>query len=130
MARVTKFERDLRAAFSNAPREKVDLALALIRGDKDAAETGAGQRRIRECYNPPSKHDVLMHAIDACLETHGPECLGEVDMHDGPPFEYLNVGDSYTSTLFGSVQAGGFTSDATGILSRPIASKHRKDRQS
>lgn len=42
---------------------------------------------------------VALHAMDVLLGTHGVEALGPVDMHEGPPYEYLNTGDSYNTTL-------------------------------
>jgi hypothetical protein len=94
------FERDLHLAFGRHVDEaSIALALDLVRGHIDPRETKAGEARYRECYHPPSHHDMLMHALNAALETHGLEYIGEVDMHDGPPVEYLNAGDSYAVTL-------------------------------
>lgn len=42
---------------------------------------------------------VVLHAIDAVLGTYGVEPLGPVDQRRGPPFEYLNAGDTYATTL-------------------------------
>lgn len=42
---------------------------------------------------------VALHAINVILGTHGVESLGPVDHLYGPPYEYLNAGDPYTSTL-------------------------------
>lgn len=99
MSKPTKFETKLREAFPKLPSESIDLALRLIRGKADPLDTEAGQRRKAECYNDPGHHDLLMHALNALLETHGVEYVGEVDMHTGPPVEYLNTGDSYAWTL-------------------------------
>ena len=56
-----------------------------------------------KCYNDPFNSDswrrvLILHAIDQVMETYGVEPLGEVEM-DGPPYEYLNTGDSYVTTL-------------------------------
>jgi hypothetical protein len=39
--------------------------------------------------------DAINHMVDA----NGVEALGPVDMHEGPPFLYLNMGDPYVATL-------------------------------
>jgi hypothetical protein len=65
----------------------------------------------RNCYAPYSQREwrvtLALHAIDGVLGTYGVEALGDVDMetmedvdmHDGPPFQYCNTGDSYAATL-------------------------------
>ncbi len=60
-------------------------------------------RYVRSMYsNPFSSHmwrvTVVLHAIDEILGTYGVEPLGPVKM-SGPPYEYLNTGDSYATTL-------------------------------
>lgn len=102
MARVTKLETDLRRAFPDVDDKGIALALRLMRLQVDNAELEtipAVRRRIDECYHRPSRHDVTMHALNDILGTHGVEALGDIDMHDGPPFEYLNVGDPYVATV-------------------------------
>lgn len=102
MPRVTKLELALREAFSRAPTENVDLALALIQGrysDEQLDAIPAVVALRHSCYSEPWQHHKLMTALDSLLETHGCEYIGEVHMHDGPPVEYLNVGDSYTATV-------------------------------
>jgi hypothetical protein len=109
MARTTKFALALHAAFDRtAAGAAVAQALSLIacykRSDADDFRAAvmmfaAAQRRERECYNPPSKHDLLMTVLDDLLGTCGVEFIGPVNMRSGPPVEYLNVGDSYAATL-------------------------------
>lgn len=41
---------------------------------------------------------LALHAIDTLLGTYGVEPLGPVRMQ-GPPYEYCNMGDPYTTTL-------------------------------
>ncbi len=109
MARITKFATDLHTAFDRtATPSNVDRALELIRSYRhdtraefraNVLEYAPAVARERECYNPPSNHDLLTTVLDDLLGTCGREYIGEVDMHDGPPVEYLNVGDSYAATL-------------------------------
>jgi hypothetical protein len=65
----------------------------------DPLTVDAAMRLERQCFNPPSQHYLAMTALDALLGTHGVEYIGEVDMRDGPPVEYLNTGDTYAPTL-------------------------------
>lgn len=58
----------------------------------------------RSCYNDPFasqmwRTTMVLHAIDKIVGTYGVEPLGRVRMREGPPYEYLNAGDSYTTTL-------------------------------
>src|SRR5688572_26207947 len=101
MAKPTKFEINLRAAFERTVGpENVTTAIALIRGEAEPLEVSEAARKLeRQCYNPPGHHYLLMTALDDLLGTCGVEHIGEVNMHDGPPVEYLNTGDSYALTL-------------------------------
>ena len=54
---------------------------------------------LRSCYGRPSLVQMKLEAADELLEGFGVECAGEVDMRDGPPLEYVNMGDSYDLTL-------------------------------
>jgi hypothetical protein len=100
MSRVTKFEQRLRAAFErNVGKEAVDTALAIIARKVHPRTVPAAEQWERQCYNRPSLHELTMCALDSLLGTHGVECIGDVDMHDGPPVEYLNTGDSYAHTV-------------------------------
>lgn len=102
MPRVTKFETDLRAAFRNVDPANITLALLLINdrmSDDDLDSMPAVSELRRQCYNEPSKHHKVMTALDSLFDTCGVEHIGEVHMHDGPPIEYLNTGDSYAATV-------------------------------
>src|SRR4051812_21697573 len=97
---MTKFEQRLRAAFERTAGDaNCTKALAIIRGELDPRTVDAAQQLERQCYNPPGQHYLAMTALDSLLGTHGVETLGDVDMRDGPPVEYLNTGDTYAATL-------------------------------
>lgn len=101
MRRPTTFEVQLRAAFRDVAPDKVTLALRLMQGSYGDAELDTIPAVValkRRCYSEPNHHHKLMTALDSLLETHGVEYIG-VHMYDGPPIEYLNVGDAYTSTV-------------------------------
>jgi hypothetical protein len=59
---------------------------------------------VRSMYSDPYnsrtwRRTVALHAIDLALGTHGVEALGPVDMRSGPPYEYCNAGDTYSTTI-------------------------------
>lgn len=60
---------------------------------------------VRSMYsNPYSSHmwrvTVALHAMDVIIDTYGVESLGPPSGGNyAPPYEYLNTGDLYTSTL-------------------------------
>lgn len=96
-----KFNQSMYAAFERTQGpDAVKLAIKLIRGDvKPQDVSQAARDLIDRCYGRPKSHYLLMTALDDILGTCGTEYLGEVDMLDGPPVEYLNAGDTYTATL-------------------------------
>lgn len=61
-------------------------------------------RYARSCHNDPFdtgmwRRTMALHAIDRILGTYGVEALGPVSMREGPPYEYMNAGDPYVTTL-------------------------------
>lgn len=70
--------------------------------DLSCPETAA---YVRTLYSDPyTSHmwrvTVALHAMDVILGTHGVEALGgSSDSVKAPPFEYLNAGDTYATTL-------------------------------
>lgn len=109
MARVSKFERDFRAAFERHARcpADIDTALEVIRADYRHNEwllelghkVGLPGARPRHYRN---QRHLKLDILDTLLGTHGVETLG-----DGR-FEYLNVGDVYTTTLVWYRSSGRF----------------------
>ena len=57
----------------------------------------AGAARIAECYHPPMTGDLRLH----CLNAIAPGLYGieSCETADGEYADYLNAGDTYTSTL-------------------------------
>lgn len=60
----------------------------------------------RSCYRDPYdspmwRRTLVLHALDAMCGTHGVETIGgdDDDFRTPPPFEYLNAGDTYATTL-------------------------------
>ena len=60
----------------------------------------------RSCPGDPYRDhmwrvNVVLHAVDVILGTHGVECLRRKHGRplEAPPYEYCNAGDPYTATL-------------------------------
>lgn len=98
--------------FSEVTRNQADLirALAHAADDREKLRTliethcPETDKYARSCFHDPYRSSgwrrtLVMHAIDYLLGTGGVEPLGPVDMHNGPPFEYCNTGDTYAATL-------------------------------
>ena len=61
------------------------------------------EKYVRSMHSSPYRsgmwrRTVVLHAIDKILDGHGVEPLGPVSMQ-GPPYEYINMGDTYNTTL-------------------------------
>ena len=60
---------------------------------------------VQSMYSSPYRSQmwrttVALHAMDAILGTHGVEALGGSGREGyAPPYEYLNAGDTYATTL-------------------------------
>lgn len=84
------------------------VAWALMTGKQDpcdeSLDTLLPRTRVwqRQCYHLPKDEHVVLVALDELLGTHGVEYVGNVDMYDGPPVEYLNVGETCSTTILRS----------------------------
>ncbi len=92
------------ALIIRALAERVDdpARLSAVIGNNVACKATADY--IRTMHSDPFtsrmwRRTVALHAMDAVLGTHGVEPLGTVDHREGPPYEYLNAGDTYSTTL-------------------------------
>jgi hypothetical protein len=65
------------------------------------------------------RRTVMLTAMDEVMETYGVEPLGPVGM-SGPPYEYLNAGDTYNATLIYKKKTDTLTIGSWG----DIAEKH------
>lgn len=91
----------------NLDDEQTATVLGLINGTLEPESIEATERWIRQCYHRPSNASLVMHAIDATIETHGVEALGESpDFCSPPPFEYCNAGDTYVATIIRDNETG------------------------
>lgn len=104
----------LKAAFPQLTDAQVRVIrlLAALAGDgtllKQAVSLYAPMatvQYVRQMHSSPYSSQmwrvtVVLHAIDDILGTHGVEALGpDVGGSNPPPYEYLNSGDTYGTTL-------------------------------
>ncbi len=95
------FAKRLHAAFDRAATpEAVDRALDVLRGKLDPITVPETRRYFDSCYHAPDNVTLTLHACDVLLGTCGVDHIGAVHMTKGPPYLYLNTGDSYALTLF------------------------------
>lgn len=103
--------RQLRKAFPKLDNNSIDLMRRLARvvdSPDKLAETiekvPDTAKYVHSLFSDPYdsslwRRTVMLHAMNELMDTYGVEALGEVDMHHGPPYEYLNAGDTYSTTL-------------------------------
>lgn len=91
---MTKFEQNVRETWP----EQADTVLQIIHGELNPETFASVRTWICQCYNRPSKHELIACALNEALETCGVEAVFEDDA-SWPTLEYLNMGDTYAVTL-------------------------------
>jgi hypothetical protein len=72
-------------------------------------------RRLRECYNHPGLTDLKMNVLNSLIEGYGVEAIIHPDDYSGSnAVEYVNMGDTYTSTICHDNSTGEFTINCWG----------------
>lgn len=51
------------------------------------------------CFNQPNRAEIKMSMANDIIDGYGVECCGEGGIRNGPPLEYVNLGDTYDVTL-------------------------------
>ena len=67
--------------------------------DKHRTTLATSRRWLHRCYNQPDVEQMQMEMANEIIDGCGVEGCGEVDMRNGPPLEYVNLGDTYQTTL-------------------------------
>lgn len=80
----------------------------LLDGRDDPMDYEAGQRRVRECYHPPERIDLIMTVVDGILGTYGTECIRTDGWGGEAVAEYCNNGQSYDATVLYDVERDAF----------------------
>jgi hypothetical protein len=54
---------------------------------------------INECYHRPGLHELKMYAINKVMHGFGVEYIPGGNNSKSPSIEYINMGDTYTTTI-------------------------------
>jgi len=106
-------EKALLNAFRDLTRENAKLIRALARATDDEElleqlvndNVPGTARYVRSMFSSPYRSHmwrvtVALHAMNEIMGTYGVEALGpDVGGPNPPPYEYLNSGDTYATTL-------------------------------
>ena len=91
--------------------DEANTVRGLIKGTVDPETVEATEGWVRQCHHRPPDSDLILHAIDATLNTHGVEYIGggPQDTWDWrPDYEYCNTGDSYAATIIRNNETGAY----------------------
>lgn len=96
----------------------------------DASEKCAAW--VRKCHHDPSEHEQILCACDDLLGGCGVEALaieGEEHTDNGvrhcPPFSYVNLGDTYVTTLARDHEHGAWVIASWGDLLEEYEEEHK-----
>ncbi len=104
-------EKKLVEAFRDLTPKNAKLIRAFARAEDDpekleelVEKVPATDAYVRSLYSSPYNSGmwrvtVALHAINELVDGYGVEPLGPVDTRYGPPYEYINMGDTYATTL-------------------------------
>ena len=77
----------------------IDRLETIMCRDSNRDLFATSRRRLRSCYNKPDVEEMQLEMANDVVAGFGVEHCGEVDMRDGPPLLYVNLGDAYDTTL-------------------------------
>lgn len=84
------------ASFLNIDYPEAKKIRRLIMGTLSPDTFESVQSWCRQCYNEPPEHEKIMAALNEASGGYGVEA---VQYGDGKYFEYVNMGDSYATTI-------------------------------
>jgi len=80
----------------------------ILQGKLDPCEVSPAAKAYRDaCYHPPDRYMLKLYACNEILGSHGVEYVKPGRGNRSPGFEYLNMGDTYTTTLV-RIDGGGY----------------------
>lgn len=100
-----------KAVLATWPRLDQVTARKIVRlcnGTLDVETFEAAQDRLRACYNRPSDMDLVLTVVNSLVDAHGVEGVPWEPgaMHDDEYLSYVNMGDTYASTIVWTPDAG------------------------
>ena len=89
----------------------------LLEGKRKTRDYASVQTLEKQCYHPPDYNYRLLIACNEILGGFGIEVIAQPG--EMPIFEYINLGDTYTTTLMRNILTGRiFVSDMGTIVER------------
>jgi hypothetical protein len=85
--------------------------MEVIRSNEDTLREkySEAERRYRECYNHPGIVDLKMNVLNKLIDGCGVEAINHPDDYRGDnSVEYVNMGDTYESTICHDNRTGKF----------------------
>ena len=118
--------KEIQDAFKVSP-ERAAIALGIMRTKGAIALSKPSSEWIwellpktekweRQCFNPPNTLELKMHALNELLDCCGVECVHPEDdfMYQDIWCEYLNTGDTYSTTIVFRHATGEFSLSCWG----------------
>lgn len=102
------------AEFLNIDILQAAAVRGLVDGSIDPQTVPETEQWVRDCYNMPYADELIMHAIDATIETFGVESAG--GNGECYHFDYCNAGDTYATTVIYDRQSGEYMIGCWGDL--------------
>jgi hypothetical protein len=99
------------AAAMNCTLETATIARRLMKGEirvTDNPAFPATNRWIASCYHPPRRIDKILSALNELLECFGVEAFNSRESRMHAIAEYLNTGDTYSTTILFRHDTGTF----------------------
>lgn len=72
---------------------------ALLKGESRTSFYSSVRELTKMCLNPPRYSERLMCALDEILEGYGTEVIWGINGEPWPVAEYVNMGDTYSTTI-------------------------------
>ena len=84
--------------------DRAEEIIGLVKGSRDPEDYISVESWVRQCYNKPSREEMVMCAFNEILEGYGIEAIRDENVWiDGFHMDivavYVNMGDSYTTTI-------------------------------
>lgn len=113
----SKFYQRIEEAFGPEIEKKIFGVLA---GNTSLFDFASVEEFERSSYNNPSHHELVATALNEILGGFGVEALGEFEQ-GFPPYEYINLGGTYTTTLIYNLQTEKWSVGSWGDIAEKIS---------
>jgi vacuolar-type H+-ATPase subunit E/Vma4 len=80
-------------------REKAKELHEVLKGIRDPESYESVRKWVSQCHNRPSTGELKMEAANEILDGSGVEAIFSDDSVTQPRYAYVNMGDTYTTTV-------------------------------